>query len=72
MTAALSDTWALTARDLLRLVRQPWFVAIVLVQPIIWLLLFGELFQSVVEIPGFGIYRNEPDSRCYAKDLTGA
>jgi ABC-2 type transport system permease protein len=50
---ALSDTWALTVRDLLRLWRQPWFIAIVLVQPVIWLLLFGELFQSVVNIPGF-------------------
>jgi ABC-2 type transport system permease protein len=50
---ALSDTWALTVRDLLRLWRQPWFVAITLVQPVIWLLLFGELFQRVVDIPGF-------------------
>ena len=25
-----------------------------LVQPIIWLLLFGQLFRSVVELPGFG------------------
>ena len=50
---AISDTWALTVRDLLRLWRQPWFIGIVLVQPVIWLLLFGELFQSVVDIPGF-------------------
>ena len=50
---ALADTWALTVRDLLRLWRQPWFIAIVLVQPVIWLLLFGELFQRVVDIPGF-------------------
>jgi ABC-2 type transport system permease protein len=50
---AISDTWALTVRDLLRLWRQPWFIAIVLVQPVIWLLLFGELFQRVVDIPGF-------------------
>ena len=50
---AISDTWALTIRDLLRLWRQPWFIAIVLVQPIIWLLLFGALFQRVVDIPGF-------------------
>ena len=50
---AIFDTWALTIRDLLRLLRQPWFIAIVLVQPIIWLLLFGALFQRVVEIPGF-------------------
>src|SRR4051794_18881734 len=50
---AISDTWALTVRDLLRLWRQPWFIAITLVQPVIWLLLFGELFQKVVDIPGF-------------------
>jgi ABC-2 type transport system permease protein len=50
---AISDTWALTIRDLLRLWRQPWFIAIVLVQPIIWLLLFGALFERVVDIPGF-------------------
>jgi ABC-2 type transport system permease protein len=56
---AISDTWALTVRDLLRLWRQPWFIGIVLVQPVIWLLLFGALFQKVVEIPGFqgGDYR---------------
>jgi ABC-2 type transport system permease protein len=51
---ALSDTWALTVRDLIRLWRQPWFVAVTLVQPVIWLLLFGALFEHVVEIPGFG------------------
>jgi ABC-2 type transport system permease protein len=50
---AISDTWALTVRDLLRLWRQPWFIAIVLVQPVIWLLLFGALFERVVDIPGF-------------------
>jgi ABC-2 type transport system permease protein len=50
---ALSDTWALTVRDLIRLWRQPWFIAIVLVQPVIWLLLFGALFERVVDIPGF-------------------
>ena len=50
---AFSDSWALTVRDLLRLWRQPWFIAIVLVQPVIWLLLFGALFERVVDIPGF-------------------
>lgn len=50
---ALADTWALTVRDLLRLWRQPWFIAIVLVQPVIWLLLFGALFERTVDIPGF-------------------
>jgi ABC-2 type transport system permease protein len=50
---AVSDTFALTIRDLLRLARQPWFIAITLVQPVIWLLLFGALFQRIVEVPGF-------------------
>jgi len=50
---AVYDTWALTVRDLLRLWRQPWFIAITLVQPVIWLLLFGALFERVVDIPGF-------------------
>jgi ABC-2 type transport system permease protein len=50
---AISDTLALTYRDLLRLLRQPWFIAITLVQPIIWLLLFGALFERIVDIPGF-------------------
>jgi ABC-2 type transport system permease protein len=50
---AVSDTWALTLRDLLRLWRQPWFIAIVLVQPVIWLLLFGAVFKATADIPGF-------------------
>ena len=54
MSAALAQTRAMTLRHLRELWRQPWFVAIMLVQPLIWLLLFGSLFEHVVEIPGFG------------------
>ena len=36
-----------------RSLRQPAYVGITLVQPVIWLLLFGALFESVTEIPGF-------------------
>jgi ABC-2 type transport system permease protein len=43
----------MTVRHLRELWRQPWFVAVTLVQPVIWLLLFGALFKKVVEIPGF-------------------
>jgi ABC-2 type transport system permease protein len=43
----------LTARSTKALWRQPAFAIATLVQPIIWLLLFGELFSNVVEIPGF-------------------
>jgi ABC-2 type transport system permease protein len=43
----------MTVRHLRELWRQPWFVAVTLVQPMIWLLLFGTLFKKVIEIPGF-------------------
>ncbi len=44
-------------RSLKALWRQPAFAVATLVQPIIWLLLFGELFSRVVEIPGFDASR---------------
>ena len=43
----------LATRSLRALWRQPAFAVATLVQPMIWLLLFGQLFRSVVEIPGF-------------------
>src|SRR5204863_3311597 len=50
---AVRHSLDMTVRHLLALWRQPWFVAITLVQPIIWLLLYGFLFKRVVDIPGF-------------------
>ena len=50
---ALRHSWYITLRNVRRLLRQPAWVAITLIQPMIWLLLFGALFKSVVEIPGF-------------------
>ena len=49
----LWHTWVITDRHVMRLVRQPWWIAVTLVQPIIWLLLYGALFRRAVEIPGF-------------------
>ncbi|HEX9231723.1 MAG TPA: ABC transporter permease, partial [Jatrophihabitantaceae bacterium] len=43
----------LTMRSVRALIRQPWFVGATLVQPIVWLLLFGQLFKSLVHLPGF-------------------
>jgi ABC-2 type transport system permease protein len=40
-------------RHLLNLWRQPIWIAVTLVQPVIWLLLYGALFKSVTKIPGF-------------------
>jgi ABC-2 type transport system permease protein len=46
-------SWSMTVRLLRSLARQPWYVAITLVQPVVWLFLFGGLFRRVVDIPGF-------------------
>jgi ABC-2 type transport system permease protein len=54
MPQTLVHSWRMTQRHLLGLWRQPWYIAITLVQPIIWLVLFGGLFKRVVELPGFG------------------
>jgi ABC-2 type transport system permease protein len=54
MTTTLVHSRYLALRHLRALWRQHWYVAITLVQPVIWLLLFGALFKRVVEIPGFG------------------
>ena len=43
----------LTARSTKALWRQPAFAAATLIQPIIWLLLFGQLFKGIGAIPGF-------------------
>jgi len=50
---ALVHTGLLTARQLRAFVRQPAYLAMNVVMPLIWLLLFGQLFKSVVDIPGF-------------------
>jgi ABC-2 type transport system permease protein len=54
MMTGLRQSWQVTLRYLRVLLRQPAFVAITLVQPLIWLLLFGALFEAVTRIPGFG------------------
>jgi ABC-2 type transport system permease protein len=49
----LMHTWYLTGRKLHALVQQPWVMAFSIVQPAIWLFLFGALFRKVIDIPGF-------------------
>lgn len=53
LAAPVVHTGLLTARQLRAFVRNTAYLLINLVQPIIWLLLFGQLFRSVVDIPGF-------------------
>jgi ABC-2 type transport system permease protein len=50
----VAHTRFITGRWLRASYRQPALIAFTLIQPAIWLLLFGQLFQGVVNIPGFG------------------
>jgi ABC-2 type transport system permease protein len=52
---AIAQSYFMTQRHTRELLRQPWFVLTTLVQPMIWLLLFGSLFRNVTEIPGFAV-----------------
>jgi ABC-2 type transport system permease protein len=63
MPAVLVHSYYMTARWLRALLRQPAWIVVTLVQPVMWLLLFGALFKSIVNLPGF-------DSDNYADFLT--
>jgi ABC-2 type transport system permease protein len=52
-TGRLRHAGYLTVRSTRALVRQPAFAVATVAQPIIWLLLFGALFQRVVTVSGF-------------------
>lgn len=54
MSNVLVQTWWMTHRRLKALSRQPGVLIMTLVQPVIWLFLFGALFKKIVELPGFG------------------
>jgi ABC-2 type transport system permease protein len=53
MTEAVAQTGHMTVRHLRELWRQPWWILISLAQPLVYLLIYGALFESVAEIPGF-------------------
>jgi ABC-2 type transport system permease protein len=55
----------LAVRSVRTLIRVPAFAVATLVQPIIWLLLFGQLFKPVVQVPGFS-----PGSGSYLEFIT--
>ncbi len=50
----VSHSALLAGRALRTLARQPMYLAFTLIQPIIWLLLFGQLFKRIGELPAFG------------------
>jgi len=50
---ALRHTNQVALRYIRALLRQPAWIGISIVQPVIWLLLFGALFKRTADIPGF-------------------
>jgi len=50
---AIHDTWYLFIRNLRNTSRVPMVWVMSLVQPLIWLLLFSQLFKNIVNVPGF-------------------
>jgi ABC-2 type transport system permease protein len=56
---ALRQCWQVYLRGVRVVRRQPAYMMMTLIQPVIWLLLFGALFKAVTHIPGFhGSYVN--------------
>jgi ABC-2 type transport system permease protein len=53
MSRSVTHAAYLTARQLRTLRRQPAYFGFLLIQPVIWLLLFGQLFTNVIKLPGF-------------------
>jgi ABC-2 type transport system permease protein len=54
MLTTLQHSTYLTGRSLRILRREPAYLAFTLAQPMVWLLLFSQLFERVVDVPGFG------------------
>ncbi len=50
---AMLDTWHMAQRHIRALLRQPWWIVVTLIQPIIWLVLFGGLFETMENTPGW-------------------
>jgi ABC-2 type transport system permease protein len=48
----LRDTWFMVGRQARNLTREPIWIALLLIQPMIWLLLYGQLFSRVPALRG--------------------
>jgi ABC-2 type transport system permease protein len=53
MSVGAQHTYHLFVRVMRNLARQPIWVVFFVIQPLFWLLLYSQLFERVVELPGF-------------------
>jgi ABC-2 type transport system permease protein len=49
-----TDTWYMVVRQVRNLMREPIWIVLLLVQPMVWLILYGQLFRNVTRLGGFG------------------
>ena len=47
-----ADTWFMVGRQIRNLIRQPIWIVMMLIQPMIWLILYGQLFSRVPSLRG--------------------
>ncbi len=48
------QTALVTRRWLVDGVRMPWGLGVSVIQPVVWIVLFGSVFKAVTQVPGFG------------------
>lgn len=49
----ISDTWFLLGKYVKMTIRMPMWAFFTVIQPLIWLIIFGQLFQNMARLPGF-------------------
>lgn len=54
MSELLAQSWHMLVRQMRNLLREPIWIALLLIQPMLWLLLYSQLFQRVTRLGGFG------------------
>ena len=63
MTETVAQSWFMLGRNVRNLLRQPIWIVTILTTPLVWLLLYSQLFRRIVELPGF-------DTGSYVQFLT--
>jgi len=51
---AARHTWFMVVRQARNLAREPIWIVMMIIQPMVWLLLYGQLFKNVTRLGGFG------------------
>ncbi|KMK77496.1 ABC transporter permease [Alkalihalobacillus pseudalcaliphilus] len=49
-----SDSYVIFLRSLRSISRSPFVILMTIIQPVLWMVLFGQVFSSMADIPGFG------------------